>query len=60
MSEYERDIVKLVKQIAEDLRWLRHRTEERDRKKQLEDEQLLERIEKTHRGPTKRDRELPE
>jgi hypothetical protein len=53
MSEYERDMITLLKQIAEDLRWLRQRAEERDRIKQQEERELLERIEKTHRGPTK-------
>jgi hypothetical protein len=53
MSEYERDIIKLIKQIAEDLRWLRQRAEERDRLKKQEDEDLLKQIEKTHRGPSK-------
>ena len=54
MSEYEQDMITLIKQIAEDLRWLRQRAEERDRIKQQEQRELLERIEKTHRGPTKR------
>jgi hypothetical protein len=53
MSEYETDMIKLVKQIAEDLQWLRRRAEERDGIKKQEDEELLKRIEKTHRGPTK-------
>jgi hypothetical protein len=53
MSEYETDMVKLIKQIAEDLRWLRQRAEERDILKKQEDEELSELIEKTHRGPTK-------
>ena len=53
MSEYEPDMIKLIKQIAEDLRWLRQRAEERDSLKKQEDEQLSELIEKTHRGPTK-------
>lgn len=53
MSEYEQDMITLIKQIAEDLRWLRQRAEERDRIKQQEQRELLERIEKTHRGPTK-------
>ena len=29
MSEYENDMIKLIKQIAEDIRWLRQRAEER-------------------------------
>ena len=53
MSEYETDMIKLVKQIAEDIRWLRQRTEERDRIKMKDDQELLERIEQTHRGPQK-------
>jgi HD superfamily phosphohydrolase YqeK len=56
MSEYEGDMIKLTKQIAEDLRWLRCRAEEHDWIKQHEDEQLLELIEKTHRGPKKKQR----
>jgi hypothetical protein len=31
MPEYETDMIKLMKQIAEDIRWLRQRAEERDR-----------------------------
>jgi hypothetical protein len=30
MSEYETDMMKLIKQIAEDIRWLRQRAEERE------------------------------
>jgi hypothetical protein len=56
VSEYERDMIEMIRQIAEDLRWLRRRAEERDRRKQSEDEQLLELIEKTHRGPAKKQR----
>ena len=56
MTEYERDMIKLVRQIAEDLRWLRHRAEERDRKKKQEDEELWKQVEKTHRGPAKKTR----
>jgi hypothetical protein len=52
MSQYESDVIKLLTQIAEDLRWLRHRTEERDRVRQQEEEELLKQIERTHRGPT--------
>ena len=53
MSEYETDMIKLVKQIAEDVRWLRQRAEERDRVKKQDDQELLKRIEQTHRGPKK-------
>jgi hypothetical protein len=53
MSEYETDMIKLVKQIAEDIRWLRQRAEERDRIKKRDDQELLKRIEQTHRGPKK-------
>ena len=53
MSEYENDMMKLIKQIAEDIRWLRQRAEERDRIKKQDDQKLLERIEQTHRGPQK-------
>ena len=53
MSEYENDMIKLIKQIAEDIRWLRQRAEERDRIKKQDDQELLERIEQTHRGPQK-------
>ena len=53
MSEYENDMMKLIKQIAEDIRWLRQRAEERDRIKKQDDQELLERIEQTHRGPQK-------
>jgi hypothetical protein len=53
MSEYETNMIKLIKQIAEDIRWLRQRAEERDRIKKQNDQALLERIEQTHRGPQK-------
>jgi hypothetical protein len=53
MSEYENDMIKLIKQIADDIRWLRQRAEERDRIKKHDDQELLERIEQTHRGPQK-------
>jgi hypothetical protein len=53
MSEYETNMIKLIKQIAEDIRWLRQRAEERDRIKKQNDQELLERIEQTHRGPQK-------
>jgi hypothetical protein len=52
MSQYEFDVIKLLTQIADDLRWLRHHAEERDRMQQEENAELLKRIEKTHRGPT--------
>jgi hypothetical protein len=51
MSQYEADMIKLLTQIVEDLRWIRVSLEERDRI-QEENEDLLKRIEKTHRGPT--------
>jgi hypothetical protein len=50
MSEYETDMIKLIKQIAEDIRWLRRRAEERDRLQKEDDQELLKRIEQTHRG----------
>lgn len=50
MSQYEADVIKLLTQIVEDLRWIRVSLEERDRIRPNED--LLRRIEKTHRGPT--------
>jgi hypothetical protein len=53
MPEYEADMIKLMKQIAEDIRWLRQRAEEADRIKKQDDQELLERIEQTHRGPQK-------
>jgi hypothetical protein len=53
MSEYETDMIRLMKQIAEDIRWLRQRAEEADRIKKQDDQELLERIEQTHRGPKK-------
>jgi hypothetical protein len=53
MSEYETDMIRLIQQIAEDVRWLRKPEEERDRIKKQDDEELLQRIEQTHRGPTK-------
>jgi hypothetical protein len=53
MSEYETDMIKLIKQIAEDIRWLRQRAEERDHAQKQDDQELLKRIEQTHRGPTK-------
>ena len=52
MSQYEADMMKLLTQIVEDLRWIRVSLEERDRIRQEENEDLLKRIEKTHRGPT--------
>lgn len=53
MSEYDTDMIKLIQQIAEDIRWLRQRAEEADRVKKHDDQELLERIEQTHRGPQK-------
>jgi hypothetical protein len=54
MSEYEAEMRKLIAQIADDVRWLRRRAEERDRVQKQEDEDLLRQIEKTHRAPTKK------
>jgi len=50
MSQYE--ALKLLTQIVEELRHIRVSLEERDRMQQEENEDLLKRIEKTHRGPT--------
>jgi hypothetical protein len=55
MSENETDITKLVKQIAEDVRWLRQRAEKRDQIQKQEDMELLKLIEQTHRGPKSRE-----
>jgi len=52
MSQFESDVIKLLAQIADDLRWLRRRAEERDHIQQEEKQDLLKRIESTHRGPT--------
>jgi len=52
MSQYEADVIKLLTQIVEELRHIRVNLEERDRMQQEENEDLLKRIEKTHRGPT--------
>ena len=52
MSQYEADVIKLLTQIVEELRHIRSSLEERDRMQQEENEDLLKRIEKTHRGPT--------
>jgi hypothetical protein len=51
MSQYESDVIKLLTQIVEDLRWIRISLQERDRIQQEENEDLLKRMEKTHRGP---------
>ena len=51
MSQYEADVIKLLTQIVEELRWIRVSLEERDRVQQEEKQDLLRRIEKTHRGP---------
>ena len=53
MSEYETHMIELVKQMAEDIRWLRQRQEARDRLERRSDEELLKLIEQTHRGPKK-------
>lgn len=52
MSQYEAHVIKLLTQIVEELRHIRVSLEERDRMQQEENEDLLKRIEKTHRGPT--------
>jgi hypothetical protein len=52
MSQYEADVIKLLTQIMDELRRIRISLEERDRIQQEENEDLLKRIEKTHRGPT--------
>ena len=49
----ETDMIKLVKQMSKDIRWLRRRAEERDRMKKRDDQQLLKQIDQTHRGPNK-------
>jgi hypothetical protein len=41
MSEYEAHMIELVKQMAEDIRWLRQRQEARDRLERRSDEELL-------------------
>ena len=51
-SQYEADVIKLLTQIVEELRHIWVNLEERDRMQQEENEDLLKRIEKTHRGPT--------
>jgi hypothetical protein len=53
MSENETDMTKLIKQIAEDIRWLRQRAEKRDHIQKQNDLELLKLIEQTHRGPKK-------
>ena len=53
MSAYEKDVIKLLAEIANDLRWLKRRAEEHDRIKKQEQNDLFRRIEETHRGPTK-------
>jgi hypothetical protein len=52
MSQYEADVIKLLTQIVDELQRIRISLEERDRMQQEENEDLLKRIEKTHRGPT--------
>jgi hypothetical protein len=47
-------MIELVKQMAEDIRWLRQRQETRDRLERRSDEELLKLIEQTHRGPKKK------
>jgi hypothetical protein len=58
MSKYETDMIELTRQIAEDIRWLRWRAEERDRLQKQDDQELLKRIEQTHRGPKKTSRSV--
>jgi hypothetical protein len=53
MSENETDMTRLIEQIAEDVRWLRQRAEERDQIQRKNDLELLKLIEQTHRGPKK-------
>ena len=52
MSQYEADVIELLKQIVDELQRIRLSLEDRDRMHQEENEDLLKRIEKTHRGPT--------
>jgi hypothetical protein len=52
MSQYEADVIKLLTQIIDELRRIKISLEERDRLQQEEKEDLLKRIEETHRGPT--------
>ena len=52
MSQYEADVIDLLSQVVNELRRIRISLEERDRMQKEEDEDLLRRIEKTHRGPT--------
>jgi len=52
MSEYDGEVIKLLTQILDELRRIRISLDERDRIQQEENEDLLKRIEKTHRGPT--------
>jgi hypothetical protein len=51
-SQYEADVIKLLTQIVDELQRIRISVEERERMQQEEDEDLLKRIEKTHRNPT--------
>jgi hypothetical protein len=53
MSQNETDMMKLIKQVAEDIRWLRQRAEKRDQIQKQDDLELLKLIEQTHRGPKK-------
>jgi hypothetical protein len=53
MSQNETDMMKLIKQVAEDIRWLRQRAEKRDQIQKQSDLELLKLIEQTHRGPKK-------
>ena len=52
MSEYDGEVIKLLTQILDELRRIRVSLDERDRIQQEENEDLLKRIEKMHRGPT--------
>jgi hypothetical protein len=51
MSQYETDVIKLLTRILDELQRIRISLEDRDRMQQKENEELLARIEKTHRGP---------
>ena len=51
MSQYETDLIKLLTRILDELQRIRISLEDRDRMQQKENEELLARIEKTHRSP---------
>lgn len=52
MSKYEADVIKLLNEILDELRRIRITLEDRDRLQQEQNDDLLKRIEKTHRGPS--------